>query len=97
MPRLRTRGVLPPDVRRVHAFKGGGLRSGVRRRRFARTAGIDRERCLNLMANLCERIPKGTESVLEEEIARGIPDIGELAERLLPKVRAHCDRTLQML
>jgi serine/threonine-protein kinase HipA len=65
--------------------------------RFARTAGIDRERCLNLMANLCERIPKGTESVLEEEIARGIPDIGELAERLLPKVRAHCDRTLQML
>ena len=40
VPRLRTRGFLPPDVRRVHAFKGSGLRSGVRRRRFARTAGF---------------------------------------------------------
>ncbi|MDO4797068.1 MAG: type II toxin-antitoxin system HipA family toxin [Coriobacteriales bacterium] len=65
--------------------------------RFAQVAGIEHDRCLNLMANLCERIPIAMESVLEGEIARNTPGADELAERLLPSARAHCVHILQQL
>ena len=65
--------------------------------RFADAAGIERERCLNLMASLCYRIPARTREVLGEASRQKLPGADELAERLAPRVEAHCARTLQML
>ena len=80
---------------------GGENRLGFVRRkhveRFAETARIERERCVNLMANLCRRIPSRAYDVLNETCERGIPGTEELAERLLPQLEANCARTLQQL
>ncbi|MBR3328775.1 MAG: HipA domain-containing protein [Atopobiaceae bacterium] len=65
--------------------------------RFARLAGLDRQACLNLMANLCRRIVRSAGDVLSQARAEGLLGADELAERLLPRLESHCNRTLQQL
>lgn len=65
--------------------------------RFAVSAGIAPASCFNLMANLCTRIMAQSSQVMEEAVALGIEGAEELAERLLPRLEAHCQRTLQQL
>ena len=65
--------------------------------RFASLAGLETSACVNLMANLCERILARAPAVIEEEERRRIEGLGELADRLLPKLESHCRRTLQGL
>ena len=65
--------------------------------RFASLAGLEASACVNLLANLCERILARAAAVIEEEERRGVEGLGELADRLLPKLESHCRRTLQGL
>lgn len=65
--------------------------------RFARMAGVEQGACLNLMANLCERIMLHTPAVLEELMDAGATGANELAERMLPRIEAHCRKTIQAL
>ena len=65
--------------------------------RFAEDAGLPQGTCLNLMANLCTRIISHAPIVLAQAEQDGASGAGELAERLLPRLEAHCTRTLQML
>lgn len=65
--------------------------------RFADRSGMEREACLNLMANLCERIISLVPQVMSEVAAEGASGIDELANRLIPRVESHCKRTLQQL
>ena len=65
--------------------------------RFAAMAGMEAGDCLNLMANLCERIMVSVPRVVSEMSAGGVGGVTELAERLLPRLESHCRRTLQLL
>ncbi len=65
--------------------------------RFAAAAGMDVARSFNLLANLCQRIPKSAHTVLEDARNRKLPGAEELAGRLIPRVEAHCTRILQQL
>lgn len=65
--------------------------------RFADAARIEQESCLNLMANLCERLKQHADRVCDEAVSRGIAGAAELAERLVPRIETHCARTLQQL
>lgn len=65
--------------------------------RFAALAGIEAQVCLNLMANLCERIVLYSSQIANEACERGIAGADELAERLLPRLESHCRQTLQRL
>lgn len=64
---------------------------------FALLAGIEPGACVNLMANLCERIVANSARIVEEAAARGVFGVDELAERLLPRLESHCRQTLQRL
>lgn len=80
---------------------GGENRLGFVRRehveQFASLASMNAETCVNLMANLCERIVSHTTTVVSGAKEQGVDGIDELAERLLPKLESHCRRTLQYL
>lgn len=65
--------------------------------RFASLAQIETEECVNLMANLCERIVTSSTRVVEETSRRGFSGVDELAERLLPRLESSCRHTLQRL
>ena len=80
---------------------GGENRLGFVRRehveRFAAMAGMEPEACVNLMANLCDRIVDSSAKIVSEAGSSGFEGLDELAERLLPKLESHCRRTLQYL
>lgn len=65
--------------------------------RFALLARIEPEVCVNLMANLYERIVKSANRIVGEMSTRAIPGVDELAQRLLPRLESHCKQTLQPL
>ena len=65
--------------------------------RFASLAQIETDECVNLMANLCERIVTSSTRVVEETSRRGFSGVDELAERLLPRLESSCRQTLQRL
>lgn len=65
--------------------------------RFADMAALEREACLNLMANLCDRIVTFLPDAVAEAVEHGARGIDELASRLVPRVESHCRRTLQQL
>jgi len=65
--------------------------------RFASMAGMESDECSNLMANLCERIMRHAEEAVDEMGEERIDGLDELAERLLPRLKSNCKRTLQLL
>ena len=80
---------------------GGENRQGMVGRtqveRFADVAHLDRQQCINLMANLSERILLHTDSAANDIALTNALGAEELAERLIPKLKAHCRLTLQKL
>jgi serine/threonine-protein kinase HipA len=64
---------------------------------FADTAQMDRERCVDLMAGLCERIIKRASEAADDALAPGADGADELVERLLPRLESHCRATLRRL
>ncbi|MDO4538172.1 MAG: type II toxin-antitoxin system HipA family toxin [Coriobacteriales bacterium] len=65
--------------------------------RFAQDAKMDSQDCVNLMANLCQRIMRSAQAVIDQTQRMGVEGADELADRLIPKVEANCRRTLQQL
>ena len=80
---------------------GGENRMGFVRRehveRFAGLAELGAEACVNLMANLCDRIVRSAQAIVGEAELQRAEGIDELAQRLLPKLESHCRHTLQGL
>ena len=80
---------------------GGENRQGMVGReqveRFADLAHLDRQRCVNLMANLSERILLHADSAANDVALSNALGAEELAERLIPKLKAHCRLTLQKM
>ena len=80
---------------------GGENRIGLVRRehlvKFAVMADLDADVCLNLMANLAQRLIDCSGQVAAEVVAMGVQGAQELAERLLPRIEHHCYRMLQAL
>lgn len=74
-----------------------GFVEGDHVRRFAAMAGLDEQSCLNLMANLCHRVDDCAQEVMGRLCAEGVSGAEELAERMLPRLGAHCRRTLRQL
>ena len=64
---------------------------------FAGLAELGAEACVNLMANLCDRIVRSAQAIVGEAELQRAEGIDELAQRLLPKLESHCRHTLQGL
>ena len=97
---------LPYDLSQGHPLRmamsiGGENRLGhvgrAQIERFADIAHMDRDACLNLMANLCGRILREARPIMSAIVKEGAQGADELAERLVPAVETHCRRTLQAL
>lgn len=65
--------------------------------RFAHDAQMEPQDCINLMANLCQRIVHNAPDVLGRAQEMGAHGADELAERLIPRLESHCNRMLQQL
>ena len=65
--------------------------------RFAEMAGLEADVCLNLMANLAQRLVERSGQVMDEIIAEGADGSQELAERLHPRIESNCHRMLRAL
>ena len=89
------------SVPRMAMSIGGENRIGFLRRkhllRFAEMAGLEADMCLNLMANLAQRLIERSERVADEIIADRADGAQELTERLLPRIESNCRRMLQAL
>jgi hypothetical protein len=60
-------------------------------------ADLEADTCLNLMANLSQRLIDRSGQVAEEIISQGVTGAQELAERLLPRIAYQCQRMLREL
>lgn len=65
--------------------------------RFAQMAGLEPQSCVDLMANLCQRVERNAREVIDLAREDGISEVDELAERLLPRLEANCWRTIRQL